>query len=527
MKTLSKFGIICFAVFVFVIAGCTKNKTPETDHGNMAAVGKEEQEIYYCPMHPEVQSPHPGACPICHMTLVKKHKTGENIPGEVVLSGSQGITANVTTAKVTVQSLEKEIVAYSVIDFADDGRKTISAKFNGRVEKLFVASNGQTVQKGTPLFTAYSADIYQTMAEYASLKRDAAGNSKLADAGKRKLLLAGLTETQIRELETKKEVDPVFTVYSPFTGIVVEKKIQEGSYFTEGTALYEVVDVSRLWNIAEVSEADAALLHSGMTASVTIPALLNKTFESRITLLYPAISKQNRTVKVRTDIVHADINLKPQMYGQTRFKIKMGQGILIPENAILFTGKRQLVYVKSGEGKFRAREITVGGRIGDSYQITAGLSAGEEIAASGGYLLDSESQLKSGGAAAEPMPGMKMNSGNEQGNAQPAEKPNPQPARKSNPASSDIHAGMDMKETAKAVMLDKNDPRLKKLGVFNTVCPVLGEEISSERTNVLYKGKIYGFCCKGCDKKFIADPERYLKNLSKDGKTFIGKKKEL
>jgi Cu(I)/Ag(I) efflux system membrane fusion protein len=520
-------------IMSLVMVGCTKTKTNE--QGSEAAASANE-DLYYCPMHPQVHSPHPGVCPICHMTLVKKQAVGEDVPGVIELTASQEITANVITMKTESRQVEKEITGYSVLDFAENGRKTVSAKFNGRVEQLFASVSGAVLKKGAPLFSAYSAEVYQTMSEYinaAQRSGDAAG--KVLAAARLKLQLAGLSDAQIHELDSKKDAAPVFTYYSPFAGTIVEKKVQEGSYFSEGTALYELVDMSRLWNIVEVNESDAEGLRDGMQGQLIIPALQGKGLPVRISLFYPSVNKQNRTVKIRTELLQTDKLLKPQMYGETKFKVRLGQGVLIPEDAILFTGKRQLVYVKSGERKFVAREIQIGSKVGDHYLVTSGLQAGEEIAISGGYLLDSESQLRSGRTTAghdhsAQHGGMAQGTGNDVHNEKAPVNPSAgngmqamrMPRENATEKNNNEHNMAMTHESAQAVYIDKNDPMFKKMGVFNKVCPVLGEEISAGRPTVLYKGRIYGFCCSGCDKKFVADPEKYVKNLSKDGATYLG-----
>jgi Cu(I)/Ag(I) efflux system membrane fusion protein len=389
--------------------------------------------------------------------------------------------------------------------------------------------SGTLVKKGTPLFSAYSADIYQTMGEYIAAKqRGGDAVARIGDAARLKLQLAGFYESQLRELDAKKEASTAFIFHSPFDGMIVEKKIQEGSYFSEGTALYELVDVSRLWNIVEVAEADAAQLQQGMTGELTVTGAPGKIYPVRLSLFYPSLNKQNRTVKIRTELLRADKALRAQMYGETKFHIRLGQGILIPGDAVLFTGKRQLVYVRTGEQKFAAREIQVGSRVGENYLVTSGLAAGEEIAVSGGYLLDSESQLRYGGATATQH--------SENNATSPVQ--NPQPVGKQAQQKAEVPGDKNQQATAMnrneakpvahvtkaATYIDKNDPMYKKMGIFNAVCPVLGEEISGNHPTVLYKGKIYGFCCRGCDKKFIADPEKFAHNLSPDGKTFVGQK---
>jgi Cu(I)/Ag(I) efflux system membrane fusion protein len=177
---------------------------------------------------------------------------------------------------------------------------------------------------------------------------------------------------------------------------VIEKKIQEGMYVNEGTPIYEVAELSTLWNIAEVYESDLSTVKVGSNVKLKLKAYPGEEFMGRVTFIYPVINQQTRTVKVRSEFSSLNNKLKPQMYGETIFSADAGTGLLIPANAIIFSGNRNVVWVKTGTDMFEAHDVTVGLRYGDKYQILSGLYEGEEVASSGGFLIDSESQLKTG-----------------------------------------------------------------------------------------------------------------------------------
>jgi membrane fusion protein, copper/silver efflux system len=184
---------------------------------------------------------------------------------------------------------------------------------------------------------------------------------------------------------------------------VLEKKVQEGIYVNEGTVLFEVADLSTLWNVAEVYESDISAIGVGARIKLSIASYPGEMFEGRVSFIYPVINPQTRTIKIRSVIPNVKYKLKPNMYGETYFVGGSRSGILVPLESVLLTGKRNLVYVKVSAGHFEAREVQIGGKIGDKYEIVKGLMAGEEIAASGGYLIDSESQLRGSNTS------MKMN----------------------------------------------------------------------------------------------------------------------
>jgi Cu(I)/Ag(I) efflux system membrane fusion protein len=197
------------------------------------------------------------------------------------------------------------------------------------------------------------------------------------------------------------------TYYSPFGGTVLEKKIQEGMYINEGTIMFEIADFSTLWNIAEVYESDISSIAIGGSVKLNVASYPGETFEGKVSFIYPVINPQTRTIKIRTVVANGKYKLKPNMYGETYFESGAKTGITVPMGAVLLTGQRNLVYVKKSPGHFEAREVKIGSKLDGSYEILGGLSVGEEIAASGGYLIDSESQLR--GLNNDPHKNMKMN----------------------------------------------------------------------------------------------------------------------
>jgi Cu(I)/Ag(I) efflux system membrane fusion protein len=302
-------------------------------------------------------------------------------------------------------------------------------------------------------------------------------NSSLTASTEKKLLLLGFTKEQIDELNKSKEVKMTFTYYSPFTGTVIEKKIQEGTYINEGMSLYEIADLSIVWNISEIFIEELGFIKKGMPIKVTTQSYANQAFNGVVDYIYPIADQQNKTVKVRTIVNNSDNKLKPNLFTSASFKIDLGNAITVPAEAVILTGQKNIVWVKKSVKEFELREIKLGAKTGNKYQVLAGLNEGEEIAASGGYLIDSENQLKSG---------------------------NVKPANNTGAAAKELFT-----------------PDNKK--IWNTICPVMGNPVDPKSPTVEYKGKLIGFCCGGCDDKFKADPEKYMKNLNNDGTKFTGK----
>ncbi len=391
MKTNKYFFISLTFLLIFVFA-CSNS-----DNSN-------KNEYWTCPMHPQVQKDGPGACPICNMDLIKKVvddtvnvSTKADMEGMLNLTTDKQVLANVSTIRIKNERLVKELSVYSYLDFVEQNRKTIPAKFNGRIEKLFVDKTGDYVTKGQALFEIYSPDIAQAQNEFLiAISMNNNENISLTEASRKKLELFGLTEKQIEALKNSGEMNMTLTYYSPVSGTVIEKKVQEGMYVSEGTVIYEVADLSTLWNLTEVNESDLSVVKVGSKVKLKLKAYPGEEFTGNVSFIYPVVNSQTRTVKVRSEFSSKNNKLKPQMYGETIFSAAEGTGLLIPADAVIFSGNRNVVWVKTSDGMFKAHTVTVGRKYSNKYQILSGLNEGDEIAATGGFLIDSESQLKTG-----------------------------------------------------------------------------------------------------------------------------------
>lgn len=412
----TKYLLIPFIISLLFLSACS-----DSDNSN-----KGNNDYWTCTMHPQVHKDGPGACPICGMDLIKKVvddtadvSTKSDMEGMLSLSANRQILANVSTIKIKNERLIKELSAYSYLDFVEQNRKTIPAKFNGRIERLFVEKTGDYINKGQSLFEIYSPDLVQAQNEYLiALSNNRDGNNSLVEASKKKLELLGLTTNQIKDIENSVKINLTLTYYSPVSGTVLEKKVQEGMYVNEGTAIYEVAELSTLWNIAEVNESDLSVVKVGSKVKLKLKAYPGEEFTGKVSFIYPVVNSQTRTVKVRSEFSSKNNKLKPQMYGETIFSAVEGIGLLIPADAVIFSGNRNVVWAKTSDGMFEARSVIIGNRYGDQYHVKSGLNEGDEIAATGGFLIDSESQLKTGVPTGHQLEdnssSMKTNSNNQQ-----------------------------------------------------------------------------------------------------------------
>ncbi len=391
---------ILYFVLIIGMTSCGKN-----DHNQHTS-----SDPYYCPMHPEVTSAKPSVCPICHMDLVKSGGDAEQdksaMLSQMNVDAFRQVLANVGTIKVRKERRTHSLRAYGTLDFAEPNRKIIAARFSGRVERLVKNQTGQRIAEGETLFETYSSDVVQTENEYLSyfqshedqsFKRssDTVLNLRATalQAISKRLQIMGISMEQIQELEKKREPHWRLPVYSPYPGVIIRKNINEGAYFGEGDALYEIDDLSVLWNIFEVYENDIHHIRSGMAVAMRFYAFPNDTFYGKISYIYPSLNPATRTLKVRAELKNPGFRLRPQMSGETYIVQPSEPAIYVPQTAVIITGKRNVIWIRKTGNAFVPVDVELGYKSGDEYEILSGLSEGMEIAVSGGYLIESESQL--------------------------------------------------------------------------------------------------------------------------------------
>ena len=387
--------------------------------------GERKVLYWYDPMHPRYRSDKPGTAPDCGMDLVPKYADEaaqhDRPAGTVEISPFKQQLIGVRTAPVTRRVLEKDIRTVGIVR-ADESRiRKVHTKFPGWVEQLFVTYTGQAVRAGDPILSIYSPDLVSTQTEYLLARRgdqqlhespfaEAAGGAKaLLDAARRRLLLWDITPQQIRELEETGKPRTALTLHSPASGFVTVKDVYQGLYVTPDTELYTVVDLSRVWVLLDIYENEMSSIHLGMPVVLRLRSQPGDSITGTITYIYPYLDNQTRTNKVRVELDNPMLRFKPDMYATGEIHAALGELLVVPKDAVLDSGIRQIVFVALGDGFFEPREVLLGERGDDYAEVLEGVREGEQVVVGANFMVDSESQLKSALGAMggmEGMPGM-------------------------------------------------------------------------------------------------------------------------
>jgi Cu(I)/Ag(I) efflux system membrane fusion protein len=376
---------------------------------------RNDVDYYTCTMHPWVHSKKPGACPVCGMDLVAIKKTklqGEQasqIPGNTAKPGAPPESHDfevpverqqqfgVTYAQAKRQRLVRTVRTVGLVA-PDKGRQWMFVpRTDGYVQKLYITSPGQTVEKGQDLLQVYSPDLATSEQELIKLleNRDH-GTSRdidpLIQSAKRRLRQWNLTDQQIEELVKNRISSEYLTLVSPFRGVVEDVPADQGARFSTGQKLISVTDLSQVWIWAEFYQNEIPMIKTGQSVSITFDS--DKSYTGIVAVVNPFVSQAQRTTRVRIDLLNPDLRLRPGMYVNADLSIELGEGITVPINAVVPTGSRNIVFLDKGNGKLQPRIVQLGNQAGDVYQVLSGLKEGDRVVASGNFLIDAESQVQ-------------------------------------------------------------------------------------------------------------------------------------
>lgn len=402
------------------------------------------EELWTCSMHPFIIVKEPGDCPVCGMTLIPKlaEAAVSDVPGErvvaywrapmnpseiydapgksamgmdlvpvyedelvggVVISVDPVVEQNmgVRLEKAVQAPLSRALQTWGHVTYDETRTYKVSPRFSGWIQALPVNFEGQMVKKGDPLFTVYSPELIAAQEEYLNVRSrlGAKGNGinkRLLASAKRKLLNYAMAPSEIRRAEKLGRALESVTVVSPYTGVVVAKSAVEGSYFGTGTTLYTISDLSKVWVEAHVYGYEVGRVQEGQTASMVLSFGSGIKRTGKVAYVYPFMEGRTRDVTVRLEFDNSDGFLKPDMYANVTIETDAGEsGVVIPSEAVLRSGSKETVFVRTARGRYTPREVMTGITLdGGRLQVLQGVAPGDQVVVSGQFLLDSESQLK-------------------------------------------------------------------------------------------------------------------------------------
>ncbi|MEP6726679.1 MAG: efflux RND transporter periplasmic adaptor subunit [Bacteroidota bacterium] len=371
-----------------------------------------DPDIYYtCSMHPQVHETKPGKCPICKMELIAVNKSA-NATDEIELNDQQILLGNIQVDTIRIGSIGEQLVLGATLNFDQQKENAISSRVMGRVDKLYFKNIGDYVSKGAKLFDLYSEELNNAKQEYLlelekqkTLDNSIVDFTQLVGAAKNKLLLWGMSEAQIEELQKNKKAIPLTTVYSNASGYITSLDIKEGDYVQEGGSVMKLSDLSILWAEAQVYASQLAGIDKSSQVIVQFPDLQGKDVKGKIEFINPEINPDTRINLIRVPIPNPGNQLKPGMQAYVVIINQGNKSMSLPSDAVIHDSKGASVWVQTNTHTFKYRMIETGSENSDRIEIRSGLQEGDIVVISGAYLLNSEYIFKKG---TNPMEGMKM-----------------------------------------------------------------------------------------------------------------------
>jgi Cu(I)/Ag(I) efflux system membrane fusion protein len=400
LEPIAKWWIyILFAAGLSLLA-C--NNKPATAH---------DPDIYYtCSMDPQVIEQKPGKCPICKMDLTPVRKKAGEKEDELELSDQQIRLGNIQSDTIQQGSIGNQLVLTATLNFDQNSTRSISARVMGRVDRLYYKAEGDYVRRGAPLYAIYSEELNNAKQEYllALERKKSFANETIIDfeqllqSAKTKLLLWGMSETAIEELEKAGRAEALTTFYSPESGYITRIDVTEGNYVMEGGTLMTLADLSTIWAEAQVYTSQMWMINHGSIASVQIPDLGGMELNGRIEFINPEINPDTRINLLRVSVPNRSNKLKPGMPAYVKLASPKRNSLLLPSDAVIRDSRGATAWVQTANNTFKPVMVEIGTESAGQVEILSGLNDGDVVVMSGAYLLHSEFVFKKGN---DPMAG--------------------------------------------------------------------------------------------------------------------------
>lgn len=423
-------------------------------------------------MHSQIRQNEPGDCPICGMDLIplESEQDSEIDPMAVSMSPTAMQLASISTAVVGKMNPVKSVRLNGKVQ--EDERRVFSQPSHvpGRIESLAVNFTGEQVKKGQVIATVYSPELVTAQNEMFEAQKFKETQPALFNSAKEKLKNWKLTDGQIDKMLKSGSPTETFEVRADVSGYVTRKLVNPGEYIGRGEPIYQIADLSKVWVLFDVYESDIAWIKKGDKVEFTVTSMPGQTFTGNISFLDPVIDPKTRVAKARVEISNAGLALKPEMFvsGTVQAKLpRQSNAIVVPKTAVMWTGKRSVVYVKSATEQgvnFKMREVTLGPALGESYIIENGLQEGEEIAVNGTFSIDAAAQLAGKPSMMNPEGGPAMTGHNHGGMDMPAS--GEEPAQSEAPAVTEAHAKSETNPAFKVQLTKVYENYLKMKDAF-------------------------------------------------------------
>ena len=397
-KYLIYLGILAVGLLLgWFLFGGSSNIETEHNHDSVT----ETNQMWTCSMHPQIMQPEAGDCPICGMDLIPAASSAEGLlADQFKLTENAMALANIQTSILGNGKAEDNTIKLSGKIVENEGANAVQVSyFSGRIERLNVSFTGEEVGRGQLLATIYSPELYAAQQELITASSLKESQPALYKAVRNKLKLWKLSENQINQIEETGKVKENFPVYATVSGTVSEKLVEQGDYIKQGQPLLKIANLNTVWANFDVYENQIDLFKKGQEISITTNAYANKEFRAKVDFIDPVLDTRTRTVKLRVVLSNKDDAFKPGMFVEGKIKgitSTKEQVLSIPSSAVLWTGERSVVYIKTNPSQpvFEMREITLGNQIGNNYEVLQGLNNGDEIVTNGTFTVDAAAQLQ-------------------------------------------------------------------------------------------------------------------------------------
>ncbi len=393
-------GLVLGYVF---FGGPAEGSLSTKDVSDMSDSDREQSQMWTCSMHPQIMQPEPGDCPICGMDLIPAETGADGLAmNEIKMTENAMALANIQTTIVgNASAADGNAMTLSGKIMPNEEANAVQASyFEGRIEKLNVNFTGEEVRKGQLLATIYAPSLVAAQQELLTAASMKESQPALYQAVRNKLKLWKLSESQINQIESSGKVRENFPIYATVSGTVSQKMAEEGDYVKQGQPILKVSNLSTVWAMFDAYENQISQLKEGQKITVTTNAYPNKEFEATVSFIDPILNTKSRTVSVRATLNNKEDILKPGMFVTAKVETSKENAtqspITVPATAVLWTGERSLVYVKTNPNEpiFEMREVTLGTKNGDVYTIVDGLKNGEEVVTNGTFTVDAAAQLQ-------------------------------------------------------------------------------------------------------------------------------------